>query len=341
MQQFLEKLLHREDLSINEMAAASRHLLSEETTESEMGAFLAALKLKGETADEIAGLVEAIREKSIPLSHKGMSVMDNCGTGGDRSQSFNISTTAAFVIAGAGIKVAKHGSRSISSRTGSADVLEHLGVSLSFPPEVVEELLNENGIAFLFAPYVHPALKRIMKIRKELKVPTVFNLIGPLTNPLELDTQLLGIYDRSMLDMMAKVLKKMGRRRALVVNGAGFMDEASLSGENHLVLLDKGEIKPLVITPEDAGLPFYEHKAILGGGSKENAEILLGVLKGTKGAFRDTVLLNAGLAIFANGAAPTVKAGIDMARESIDSGAAESKLQYLINSSSKIAHEVI
>jgi anthranilate phosphoribosyltransferase len=341
MQQFLEKLLYRENLPFDEMVSASRNLFSEETTDSEMGAFLAALKLKGETPDEIAGLVEAIREKSVPIRHTGMSVMDNCGTGGDRSLSFNISTTSAFVIAGAGIKVAKHGNRSVSSRTGSADVLEHLGISLSFPPDAVEELLNDNGIAFLFAPYVHPALKRIMKIRKDLKVPTVFNLIGPLTNPLELDTQLVGIYDRSMLDMMAKVLQKMGRKRALIVNGAGFMDEASLSGENHLVLLEKGKTTPLVITPEDVGLPVYEHKEIIGGGAKENAAILLGVLQGKKGAYRDTVLLNAGLAIFANGAAKTIQEGINMARESIDSGAAESKLQYLVNYSSKLTHEVI
>ncbi|MDQ0175476.1 anthranilate phosphoribosyltransferase [Bacillus chungangensis] len=333
MKEYLQKLTENKPLLFEEMICASRSMFSEHISETEIGAFLTALKTKGESADEIAGLVKVIREKSVMAQHLPFSVMDNCGTGGDGSQSFNISTTSAFVIAGAGIKIAKHGNRSISSKTGSADVLEHLGVSLNVHPDKMEELLANNGIAFLFAPAVHPTLKRVMKIRHDLKIPTVFNLIGPLTNPLELDSQLLGIYRRDMLLMMAAVLDRLGRRRAIIVNGAGFMDEASLAGENHLVLLENGEMIPFTVHPEEVGLPVYDNDAIKGGTSLENAEILLKVLKGEKGAYRDTVLLNAGLAIFAHGSVETIQEGIKAAKESIDSGAAREKLEYLIRDS--------
>lgn len=330
MKEYLQKLTENKPLLFEEMICASRSMFSEHISETEIGAFLTALKTKGESADEIAGLVKVIREKSVMVQQLPFSVMDNCGTGGDGSHSFNISTTSAFVIAGAGIKIAKHGNRSISSKTGSADVLEHLGVSLNVHPEKMEDLLANNGIAFLFAPAVHPKLKRVMKIRHDLKIPTVFNLIGPLTNPLELDSQLLGIYRRDMLLMMAAVLHRLGRRRAIIVNGAGHMDEASLAGENHLVLLEKGEMIPFTVHPEEVGLSVYNNDAIKGGTSLENAEILLKVLKGEKGAYRDTVLLNAGLAIFAHGSVETIQEGIKAAKESIDSGAAREKLEYLI-----------
>lgn len=341
MKAYLEKMMDQQNLTYEEMTNAADYLFTEDVSESEMGAFLAALKVKGETAEEIAGLVQVIREKSILIGSSVGPVMDNCGTGGDGSQSFNISTTSAFVIAGAGIKIAKHGNRSVSSRTGSADVLENLGVSLNFRAEQIHEILEENGIAFLFAPNLHPSLKRIMKIRRDLKIPTIFNLIGPLTNPIDLETQLLGIYRRDMLEMMASVLHRLGRKRALILNGAGFMDEASLSGENHFVLLDRGDIIPFTLKPEDVGLPYYENYEIRGGDSRENAEILLNVLTGEKGAYRDTVLFNAGLAIFANGLASTVQEGIAIAKESIDSGAALQKLQYLIEYSQRTTEGVM
>ncbi|MGE8207606.1 anthranilate phosphoribosyltransferase [Heyndrickxia sp. NPDC080065] len=341
MKPYLEKMIDQKSLSFEEMTSAAGYLFTENVSESEMGAFLAALKVKGETAEEIAGLVQVIRDKSLKIQCNVNHVMDNCGTGGDGSQSFNISTTSAFVIAGAGIKIAKHGNRSVSSRTGSADVLESLGISLDLQPEQISEVLEENGIAFLFAPNLHPSLRRIMKIRKDLKIPTIFNLIGPLTNPIDLDTQLLGIYRRDMLEMMANVLHRIGRRRALILNGAGYMDEASLSGENYFVLLDRGEIIPFTLKPEDVGLPYYDNSEIRGGSSAENAEIIMSVLKGEKGAYRDTVLFNAGLAIFANGLARTVQEGIMLARKSIDSGAALQKLNYLINYSQRSKEEVM
>ncbi|MGM7635087.1 bifunctional anthranilate synthase component II/anthranilate phosphoribosyltransferase [Bacillus sp. Hm123] len=335
MKNYLLKLADQQALKEEEMMNAIEEILQDEATEGEIAAFLVALKSKGETVDEIASLVNVLRKNSLGTSKRFMNVMDNCGTGGDGSQSFNISTTSAFVLAGAGVKVAKHGNRSVSSKTGSADVLEHLGISLDYLEGETDYLLEENGIAFLFAPHVHPKLKRVMKVRRDLKIPTIFNLIGPLTNPVELDTQLLGIYRRDMLDMMASVLDRLGRKRAVVINGAGFMDEASLAGENHLMLLEEGKTKKMIITPEDVGLPTYNLEAIRGGEAKENADILKRVLEGEKGAARDTVLLNAGIGLFANGKASTIQKGIQLAKESIDSGAALSKLHFLIEHSKR------
>lgn len=330
-----------ENLSLEEMKEAARLLFNGEASESESGALLGLLALKGETADEIAGLVHAIREKSPAILSTQGSVMDNCGTGGDGSSSFNISTTSAFVIAGAGIKVAKHGNRSVSSQTGSADVLEYLGVSLDNDPEVTAELLNENGIAFLFAPYVHPAMKAVMKVRRDLRVPTIFNLIGPLTNPVELDTQLLGIYRRDKLLLMGKVLQQLGRKRAVIINGSGHLDEGSLSGENHLVVLENGELREVTLHPKELGLPMYANEEILGGDAERNANIMMSVLMGDEGPFRDTVLLNAGMGIFANGKATSIVEGIELAKESIDTGAALSKLEFLIRRSEQSKQGVL
>ncbi|MFC4024796.1 anthranilate phosphoribosyltransferase [Oceanobacillus longus] len=340
MKQYLKKVINGENLTVEEMKAATNYCFRDDVTESEISALLIALQAKGETADEIAGLVEVIRGKSSFHTSPIPDAIDNCGTGGDQSNSFNISTTSAFVMAGAGITVAKHGNRSISSKTGSADVLEHLGVSLSFSKEHVEEMLIENKIAFLFAPHVHEALKPFSIVRKNLGLPTIFNAIGPLTNPIELDTQLIGVYRKDLLPMIAASLKKLGRRRAVVVTGAGSMDEASLAGANDLIILENGELTPISLHPEEVGLPVYSNDSIRGGDSKENAEILMSVLKGKQGAYFDTVLLNAGLGIYTNGKAATIKDGINLARESILSGAALERLERLVDFSSKIPSEV-
>ncbi|CAM4075580.1 anthranilate phosphoribosyltransferase [Lederbergia lenta] len=337
MKLYLQKLMAGESLTLEEMTEAARKLFAGEASESESGALLGLLALKGETAEEIAGLVKAIRERSTAISGIQGSVTDNCGTGGDGSKSFNISTTSAFVIAGAGITIAKHGNRSVSSQTGSADVLEQLGVSLNSSPEETAELLKENGITFLFAPNVHPGMKAVMKVRQDLRVPTIFNLIGPLTNPVQLDTQLLGIYRRDKLMLMGEVLKKLGRKRAVIINGANHMDEASLAGENHLVILENGELKKMILRPEEVGLPTYSIDEIAGGDADRNARIMMSVLKGDEGPFRDTVILNAGIGIFAHGKVDTIQAGIQLARESLDSGAALSKLEYLIEKSKQSA----
>ncbi|TQS70962.1 anthranilate phosphoribosyltransferase [Ornithinibacillus gellani] len=336
MKQYLEKMLEAENLSKQEMKQAVLKGFSGQASDSELAAFLVALRSKGETAEEIAALVEVIREQSSFTFSPVSGVMDNCGTGGDGSHSFNISTTSAFVIAGAGVTVAKHGNRSISSSTGSADVLEALGVSLDFGTPQIEEILQENKIAFLYAPHMHQGLRRYMKVRRELRIPTIFNLIGPLTNPVQLDSQLVGIYRRDMLPMIAAVLYHLGRKRAVVVNGADHMDEASLAGENHLILMEKGEFIPFTIQPEELGLPSYENSKIKGGSARDNAEILLDVLRGKPGPYYDTVLLNAAIGLFANGAAATIQDGVQLARESLESGAALSKLEYLIQYSKPV-----
>lgn len=329
MKQYLEKLTSRTSLTDEEMNGAVTQLFTEEISDSEIAAFLTSLRIKGETTEEVSALVTAIRQHSQKFTKRIPGVMDNCGTGGDGAKSFNISTTSAFVIAGAGITVAKHGNRSVSSLTGSADVLEELGITLDFGMEETEEILEENGIAFLFAPNVHPKLRQIMKVRRDLKIPTIFNLIGPLTNPVDLDFQMLGIYRNDMLEKFAKVLSALGRKRAVILNGAGGMDEASLAGKNDLIVLSDGNLKKMTLHPEEVNLPVYDNNSIRGGNARENAEILLQVLKGKIGPQRDTVLLNAGIGIFTAGRAATIPEGISLAAESIDSGSALAKLENL------------
>lgn len=335
MKAYLEKLISGEDLTFEEMKEVTEYCL-EKATDSEIAALLTAMQAKGETAEEIAGIVDVILAKSTFKIPVITDAIDNCGTGGDKSFSFNISTTSAFVIAGAGIKVAKHGNRSITSKSGSADVLETLGVSLTLSKEHVEELLQENNIAFLFAPNVHSSLKPFTKVRRELGIRTVFNIIGPLTNPVHLNAQLLGVYDKTFLKMLATALNRLGRKRAVVINGAGNLDEATLAGDNHLVFLNNGEITSFTLSPEDVGLPTYAKEEIRGGTAQENANILLSVLKGKKSVYYDTVLLNAGLGIFASGKVNSIQDGIEKARESIESGAALKRLEYLIDYSKKV-----
>ncbi|MEG9298033.1 anthranilate phosphoribosyltransferase [Mangrovibacillus sp. Mu-81] len=341
MKQFLQKLSNGHSLEKAEMRKAAQELFSEDTTESQIACFLTLMKTKGESVDEIAGLVEVLREMALPVRSKMRGVLDNCGTGGDGSNSFNISTASAFVLAGAGVKVAKHGNRSISSKTGSADVLEQMGVSLDFHSNDINTLLSECNIAFLYAPHIHAGLKRIMKVRKEMKIPTIFNLIGPLTNPVQLETQLIGVYRRDKLETMAKVLNALGRKRAIVLNGADYMDEASLAGENHLVLLENGSITHFTLEGKDVGLPHYPNSMIRGGEAADNARILQNVLEGKQGAHLDTVLFNAGIALYAHGSVSTIAEGVETARESIISGKAKETLQSLIRFSQQKRKQVI
>lgn len=340
MKEILERLTKRESLTDHDIKIATGHLFSDEITDSEIAAFLIGLKAKGETVDEIAGLVNGIRAKALPFKKKIPNVMDNCGTGGDGVKSFNISSTSAFVIAAADIPVAKHGNRSVSSKTGSADVLEELGIELNLSAERIEEIIEEVGIAFLYAPNVHPKIGRIQKVRRDLGIPTVFNLLGPLMNPVELDSQFLGVYRPDLTRVFAEVLQALGRKRAVVLNGAGSMDEASLQGDNNLVILENGIITEKILHPEEVGLSVYPNTAIIGGYARENAEILQKVLKGNKGAYRDTVLLNAGIGIFAGGKVNTIIEGVELAKEIIDSGAALERLNRLIEAS-KVKTEVI
>ena len=341
MKDILYKLLDQQDLTVKEMKEATTYCLEEDIDDEQIAALLTALRMKGETADEMAGMVEVIRSHSSLNNLQIPDIMDNCGTGGDGSNSFNISTTAAFVLAGAGVTVAKHGNRSISSKTGSADVLEELGVSITMNRDHTETMLKENNISFLFAPHIHSKLKPFMKVRKGLGLPTIFNLIGPLTNPVNLDSQLLGVYQREKLPVIAETLHKLGRKRAVVLNGAGYMDEASLAGVNHLVLLDNGAITSFTLHPEDVGLPVYSNDKIVGGTPKENAAILKSVLQNEQSPYLDTVLLNAGIGLFANGKTNSIQDGIELAKESIATGAALDKLNTLIAYSKTMTSEAI
>lgn len=340
MKSYLEKIANKEALSEEQMKQATELMLAKDVTDSEIAAFLFGLKIKGETVDEIVGIVEALRKRAIGFSQAPVGSMDNCGTGGDGSQSFNVSTTAAFVLAGAGIPVAKHGNRSISSKTGSGDVLEALGVNLHLSPEAACELLNENGITFLFAPNIHQMMKRVMKVRQSLRIPTIFNLIGPLTNPVQLEYQMVGMYRRDLLEIFAQVLKKLGRKRAVLVNGSGLMDEASLQGDNHLVILQNGHISSKTIHPQQFDLPTFPNDKIRGGNATENGEILQSVLQGKKSPYYYTVLFNAGIGIFTAGKAKTIEQGIMLAEESIHSGTAYEKLMVLIEKSATYKEEV-
>ncbi|NWO14728.1 anthranilate phosphoribosyltransferase [Virgibacillus sp.] len=341
MRNYLKKLLQGHHLNFHEMKNVTLSCINNYTTESEIAALLTALQIKGETSDEIAGLVEVIRSRSLYNTTNVKNVMDNCGTGGDISGSFNISTTSAFVIAGAGVPIAKHGNRSISSKTGSADVLETLGVSLFFTPAQVEESLDKNKIVFLFAPHVHNALKSFSKVRKDLGLPTIFNIIGPLINPVMLHSQFIGVYRKEKLEIVAQTLHKLGRKRAIVVNGANGMDEASLSGVNHLILLEDGKLKPFTLHPEEVGLPMYPNEEIQGGDAKKNAAIMKDVLQGNSSAYLDTVLLNAGLGLYAHGTASSIQQGMELANESVRSGKALACLLNLVDFSKKCTREVI
>mgnify|MGYP006389822385 FL=1 len=330
MRRFTESVRAGNSLTYHEMREATNAMFSEQIAGVDIANFLTALSIKGETTEEIAALVEVLRENATQIPVSSSIVFDNCGTGGDGSQSFNISTTCSFVLAGAGLKVAKHGNRSISSRTGSADVLEELGIALDFQPHEVDELLKSTNIAFLFAPHVHPKMKRIQVIRKSLGKPTIFNMIGPLTNPVSLSSQLVGVYRQDKLMDLADVLHRLGRKRAIVLTGASGMDEASLAGDNHLVLMDDGDCIPFTLNAQEVGLSYAPLEAIRGGDAKDNAAILKSVLRGVPSPYLDTVLLNTGIGLFAAGVTSTINEGVRQARKSIQSGLALSIMKSVI-----------
>lgn len=335
MRTYLEKVQQGISLNEHEMREVAEQLMSAETSKGDIAQFIQALSVKGETIEEITGLVSVLKEKAIQVPLSLGDVFDNCGTGGDGANTFNISTTASFVLAGAGLKVAKHGNRRISSTTGSADVLEELDIALDFRPDEITELLQLTNIAFLFAPFMHPSMKRVQEVRRSLGKPSIFNLIGPLTNPVDLTSQLIGVYDQSRLMDLAAVSHRLGRKRSVVLTGPNGMDEASLAGENHLVLMDEGDLIPFTLHPEEVGLSPAPLEAIQGGDARENARILKSVLQGEPSPYLDTVLLNAGIGLFASGVASTIQEGIHKARESVHSGRAQNSLHQVIDYSKK------
>ncbi|MCF6185954.1 MAG: anthranilate phosphoribosyltransferase [Desulfobulbaceae bacterium] len=330
------KVVVGNNLTEEEMIAVMNEIMSGEATPAQIGSFITALRMKGETIDEIVGAVRVMREKATFIDSgvdtaSGDILMDIVGTGGDGSGTFNVSTTTAFVVAGAGIPVAKHGNRAMSSNCGSADVLEALGVDLSMPPERVAACVQQVGIGFLFAPMLHGAMKYAIGPRREIGIRTIFNILGPMTNPAGANVQLTGVFDRVLTKTLAEVLGRLGMKRTLVVWGAGNMDEMTITGTSHVAEASNGEVTTWTVEPEDVGLTRGTLDDISGGADvTEAAALVRSVLTGEPGARLDMVLLNGGAALMAAGRVDELKDGVELAREIITSGKALAKLDALV-----------
>ncbi len=331
---------HRESLSRAEAHAVMTEVLTGQCSDAQIAALLVALHMKGETVEEIVGFAEAIRAAAIPLELNPSPVLDasgtgrdalvdTCGTGGDTSGTFNISTATAFVVAGAGVRVAKHGNRSVTSKCGSADVMEALGVNINLPPAQIAACLSQVGIAFLFAPALHSAMKHVQTARRELHLRTVFNLLGPLTNPARATCQVVGVYSSGLVEKLAEALSMLGLHRALVVHGSDGLDEITITGPSRIGEVRDGQVHTYEVTPEEFGLQRASLEEVSGGDAALNAKLIQEVLQGKKSARRDIVLLNAAAALVAAGRADHLSEAIPLAAHAIDSGAAEAKLQAL------------
>jgi len=327
----LHKLIDRIDLSHDEMLDIMHQLMSGELTPVQIASILIALRMKGETVDEIVAAAEVMRELSIKVKvATDEHLIDTCGTGGDGIQTFNVSTVCAFVAAAAGAKVAKHGGRSVSSTCGSADILEALGVNVNLSPEQVARCVNEIGIGFMFAPHYHSAMKHAAPVRRELGVRTLFNLLGPLTNPAGAKNQVMGVFDKNLTGKLARVLQRLGSKHVMVVHGADGMDEISFSGDTYVAELKDGTVTEYVLNPGQFGMSLHRAESIRVRNAEESKKIVLEVLEGNIGGARDIVLLNAGAAIYVAGLADSLQAGINQASVSIDNGNAKEKLKKLI-----------
>lgn len=329
MKAILNQISKHQALTEEEIQAVFEEILNNNFSESQIAAFLMGLNVKGETASEITGIVRTLKQHATQLPQDFTDAMCNCGTGGDQSYSFNVSTTSCFILAAGGIRMAKAGNRSVSSKSGSADVLEALGINVAASPDVLAKALDEVGLAFVFAQTMHPAMRFIGPARQALGVPTVMNLVGPLANPVDLETQLMGIYREDLQEVAAQAMKELGRKRGLVITGPDHMDEAALYGTNTYTLLEDGKISQHSFTFEDLGMPKVELKDIVGGDAEENAEILLSVLKNQPSPYLETAVLNAGLGFYANGKAASIKEGVDQARQLLADGSALAKLHQL------------
>ncbi|MGA3188467.1 MAG: anthranilate phosphoribosyltransferase [Bryobacteraceae bacterium] len=325
---YLHRAAAGEHLSVEDAQAAMNALLEGEATPVQIAGFAVAIKMRGETAEELTGFARALREHMIVVD-AGEGLIDTCGTGGDLSGTFNISTVAAFVMAGAGARVAKHGGRSASSLTGSADVLEALGVRISMTPEEAAGAIREIGIGFLFAPNLHPAMKHAAPVRRELKLRTVFNLIGPLANPARAQTQLIGAPSPEAAKLMAEALAALGTERSFIVHGHDGLDEITTTGPTDVYEVWTGRVEKQLWMPSDFGVKRAFGEELLGGDAGRNAEIAVEILNGAEGAKRDIVIVNAAAGLLAAGLAKDLRKGVELAKESIDSGAAASKLEHL------------
>lgn len=325
----LDELVSGRDLTPEQAYRALNVIMNGDATDAQIGGFLIALRMKGETAEEIGGFARAMRDNAVPIRTCRRNVIDTCGTGGDRVDTFNISTVAALVASGAGVAIAKHGNRAVSSRCGSADVLKEVGVNIEAPPEVVSHCLDEIGIGFLFAPTLHPAMRYAIGPRRELGLRTVFNVLGPLTNPAGARRQLIGVFAPQYTELLAGALLTLGSEHALVVHGLVGMDEISTVGETQVSELRDGAVTTQIWTPEQFGIKRAELDQISGGDPRTCAAILTSVLEGEKGPRRDIVLLNAAAGIYIGGLAGSMEEGLEMAAASLDSGAAKAKLEAL------------
>ena len=332
----IAKLVEGIDLTQQEAEAVMGQVMEGEATPSQISAFLTALRIKGETVEEIAGCARAMRSSAIKVITRPGQLVDTCGTGGDGAATFNISTTVAFVAAGAGLSVAKHGNRAISSRCGSADLLESLGVKIDLGPKEIARCIEEVGIGFLFAPRLHPAMKHAIAPRREMGIRTIFNLLGPLTNPASATTQLIGVYHPQLTETLAQVLSLLGSHHAMIIHGADSLDELSTSGTNKVTQLTNKEITTYHLDPLSLGLPQANLEQLRGGAPEENARITLSILRGEGGPGRDVVLLNSAAVLVAAEKAPNFKAGISLSAEAIDSGEALKKLEQLIRISQSL-----
>jgi anthranilate phosphoribosyltransferase len=343
-------LVDRKDLSRIEAAAAMEAIMSGAATNAQIAAFLTALRMKGETVEELIGFAQVMRQKAVKVRTRAGEVVaatgtdremliDTAGTGGDASGTFNVSTATAFVVAGAGLKVAKHGNRSVSSLCGSADVVETLGINIELPPAKVGRCVDEVGIGFLYAPLLHTAMKHVMAARREMGIRTVFNMLGPLTNPAGANAQVIGVYSDALTEPLARVLAELGTLRAFVVHGADGLDEISNTGPSHICEVHEGVVRSSTVRPEDFGLPRASIQDLRGGDRAENALIIRQVLAGEAGPRRDIVLMNAAAALVVGGKARDFKEGVALAAQSIDSGAAAAKLAGLVALSQRLANE--
>ena len=337
----IRRVVEGRHLSRDEAESVMRGIMSGAATDAQIAALLTALRMKGETVEELTGFALVMREKAARVRPRAdvaaalsgtdrEMLVDTCGTGGDATGTFNISTATAFVIAGAGIRVAKHGNRSVSSLCGSADVVEALGIRIDLSAESVARCIDEAGIGFLYAPLLHDAMRYVMLARREMKIRTVFNLLGPLCNPAGANAQVLGVYGESLTETMAQVLCELGARRALVVHGSDGLDEITITGESKISEVREGKIRTYYVTPEDYGLQRAPLAQIRGGDAARNAEIIRNVLSGTTGAMRDVVLLNASAGLVAGGKSESMRQAVGLARASIDSGEALRRLEQLV-----------
>jgi anthranilate phosphoribosyltransferase len=335
IKQAIEKTVRQVSLSESEAYATAGQIMEGNATDAQIAALLVSLRYKGESVEEITGFARAMRDRATRVGAKSDVLVDTCGTGGDGSGTFNVSTVSALIAAGAGCAVAKHGNRSISSKCGSADVFKALGVNVDLSPDGISRCIDGTGIGFLFAPNLHPAMKHAIGPRREIGIRTVFNILGPLTNPAGAKRQLLGVYDGTLTDRLACVLKELGSEHVLVVHGEDGLDEITLTGETKVTEMKNGEISRYSIQPESFGFRRAPREALKGGDADTNAGIARDVLAGKKGPARDTVLLNAGAVIYIGGKAANMSEGVKMAEVSIDSGSAMNALDRLIEESNR------